>query len=63
MLNRRMLDMASQVIAVTDGSKFERRCMHKIVDVSDLDILITDSSAAATTLDGVRAAGVEVLIV
>jgi DeoR family transcriptional regulator of aga operon len=63
LLNRRMLDMASQVIAVTDGSKFERRCMHKIVDVSDLDILITDSSAAATTLDGVRAAGVEVLIV
>lgn len=63
LLNRRMVEMASQVIAVTDGSKFGRNCMHRIVDAADLDMLITDSSAPADALNVVRSAGVEVVVV
>jgi len=60
MLNRRMVKRARQVIAVTDGSKFGRTCMHRIVDVRDLTMLITDASAPAAIVDGTRAMGVAV---
>ncbi len=42
MLNRKMVQVARQVIAVTDQSKFGRVCLHRIIDLADLDDLITD---------------------
>jgi DeoR family transcriptional regulator of aga operon len=62
LLNRQMVRMASQVIAVTDGSKFGKKCLHKIVGIADLDLLVADASASAETLEEVRRQGVEVLI-
>lgn len=44
-LNRRMVETAREVIAVTDASKFGRICLHRIIDVADLDALITDTGA------------------
>ncbi len=41
-LNRKMVQAARQVIAVTDRSKFGRVCLHRIIDLADLDDLITD---------------------
>lgn len=62
LLNRRMVKRARQVIAVTDGSKFGRTCMHRIVDVEDLSMLITDASAPDAMIDGVRRLGVDVKV-
>lgn len=45
LLNRKMALAAQSVIAVTDSSKFGRVCLHQIVDVADLDGLVTDSDA------------------
>lgn len=45
MLNRKMVRVARQVIAVTDSSKFGRTCLHRIMGVEEVDMLITDDSA------------------
>lgn len=44
-LNRKMVAAARQVIAVTDSSKFGRVCLHRIIDISDIDALVTDAEA------------------
>lgn len=44
-LNRKMVESARQVIAVTDSSKFGKVCLHRIIDVSEVDMLITDNDA------------------
>lgn len=45
MLNRKMVEAARVVVAITDSSKFGRVCLHGIVAVSQLDALITDTAA------------------
>ncbi|TCP33559.1 transcriptional repressor AgaR [Sphingomonas sp. BK235] len=45
MLNRKMVRAAQQVIAVTDQSKFGRVCLHRILNVAEIDDLVTDTSA------------------
>lgn len=44
-LNRKMVETAREVIAVCDSSKFSRVCLHKIAEVRELDILITDKGS------------------
>lgn len=43
MLNRKMVQAAAQVIAVTDRSKFGRICLHRIMSIGEVDELVTDS--------------------
>ena len=43
MLNRKMVQAARQVIAVTDRSKFGRVCLHRIINVGEIDDLITNA--------------------
>jgi DeoR family transcriptional regulator, aga operon transcriptional repressor len=45
MLNRKMAEVAREVIAVTDSSKFGRVCLHRIIGVNELTGLITDTGA------------------
>jgi len=52
-LNRKMVQAARQVIAVTDHSKFGRVCLHRIIDLTELDDLITDGPVP----EGIAAAG------
>ncbi len=40
-----MVETAREVIAVTDASKFGKVCLHRIIDVAELDALITDTAA------------------
>jgi DeoR family transcriptional regulator of aga operon len=42
LLNRKMVDAAQKVIAVTDSSKFGRICLHRIIDIAAIDDLVTD---------------------
>jgi DeoR family transcriptional regulator, aga operon transcriptional repressor len=44
-LNRKMVETARRVIAVTDSSKFGKVCLHRIVDIGELDDLVTDRNA------------------
>lgn len=61
-LNRRMVEAATTVIAVTDGSKFNRICLHHIVDVDQIDVLVTDVHAPKQILDKCLERGVDVRI-
>jgi DeoR family transcriptional regulator, aga operon transcriptional repressor len=44
MLNRKMVEAAQQVIAVTDRSKFGRVCLHRIISIAEIDDLVTDEA-------------------
>ena len=44
-LNRKMVEAARRVIAVTDSSKFGKVCLHRIIDISEIDDLVTDADA------------------
>jgi len=44
MLNRKMVRAAREVIAVTDGSKFGRVCLHRIINIEDIHHLVTEGS-------------------
>lgn len=46
-LNRKMVKAAGQVIAVSDRSKFGRVCLHRIMNVAEIDDLVTDGADAA----------------
>ena len=56
-LNRKMVQAARRVVAVTDRSKFGKVCLHRIINVDELDVLVTDGpvpseiAAAAARLD------------
>jgi DeoR family transcriptional regulator, aga operon transcriptional repressor len=63
MLNRKMVSVARQVIAVTDSSKFGRACLHRIVGVEDITLLITDKDAPDYIKTGDPELGFEVQIV
>ena len=43
MLNRKMVQAARRVIAVTDATKFGRTCLHRIINVGEIDDLVTDA--------------------
>jgi len=60
MLNRKMVENAGTVIAITDSSKFGRVCLHRIIAVAELDTLITDKDAPAEIVQAIQQLGVEV---
>ncbi len=62
-LNRRMCEVAERIIVVTDSSKFNRSCLHKIIDSQRIDMIIVDEGIPADSLEGLRKAGVEVILV
>jgi len=59
MLNRKMVEAARAVVAITDSSKFGRICLHGIIPVSGLDALITDTNAPDEISQACRALGVD----
>lgn len=61
MLNRKMVEAARQVIAITDSSKFGKVCLHRIIPVSDLNVLITDSGAPQAVVQACQALGLELI--
>ena len=61
--NHTMVERAQRVIAVVDGSKVGTVTLAKLADLSEVDLLVTDSSADAAELARIRSAGVPVLVV
>lgn len=62
-INRKMIEAAEMVIAVTDSSKFDRQSFCRIARPSQLNMLITDSGIPQDYVDQLTGFGVEVRIV
>lgn len=62
-LNRVMIEIAKQVIIVTDSSKFYKRSFAFIAPISEVDIIITDQGLSAEDQRKLENAGVKVIIV
>lgn len=62
-LNRRMCEVAERIIVVTDSSKFNRSCLHKIIDTQRIHTIIVDEGIPAECLQELHRSGVEVIIV
>ena len=62
-LNRRMSEVAGQIVVVTDSSKFNSSSLHKIIDTQRIDTIITDDGISEGNLTGLRRMGVEVVLV
>jgi DeoR family transcriptional regulator of aga operon len=61
--NRAMLGRAQRVVVIADGSKLGKRTLARIGDITEVDELITDSSADAGSVAAIRAVGVKVTVV
>jgi DeoR family transcriptional regulator of aga operon len=62
-LNALMIRVSRQTIAVLDASKLGQRSLSVITPVKNLDMVISDNSAPAETVEALRAAGVQVVLV
>ena len=63
LLNRLMCDISSEIIAVTDSSKFDRRGFHVIRACTEITTLVTDSGLPQTYAQALTEAGVKLCIV
>ena len=62
MLNRKMVQGARVVIAITDSSKFGTTCLHRIIPITDIDVLITDTNAPEDIRHASQQLGFELLL-
>jgi DeoR family transcriptional regulator, aga operon transcriptional repressor len=62
-LNALMIRVSRQTIAVLDASKLGQRSLSVITPVRNLDMVISDSSAPPETVEALRGAGVQVVLV
>jgi Transcriptional regulators of sugar metabolism len=62
-LNALMIRVSRQTIAVLDASKLGQRSLSVITPVRNLDMVISDRSAPPETVEALRGAGVEVVLV
>ena len=63
LLNQLMMQQASQVIAVFDSSKFNKRSFSFVANVKDLNCIITDSAIPAGMATKLKAMNIDVKIV
>lgn len=61
-LNKVMMHAAQKVIVLADSSKFMRRGFSKIADLSDIDLIITDSGVPQAMRERLEEHGIELLI-
>jgi DeoR family transcriptional regulator of aga operon len=62
LLNRKMCEVAREIIVVTDSSKFGRICLHKILEPQRISKFITDAGIPAEAQEALTRMGVEVII-
>ncbi|MEP1448582.1 MAG: hypothetical protein ABJK37_20930 [Paraglaciecola sp.] len=63
LLNKLMCKVASEVIVVTDSSKFGHVCLHKILEPSGVRKIVTDQNIPKDYHEGLQRLGIEVIIV
>lgn len=62
-LNRRMCNIADEVIVVTDSSKFGKVSLHKILETARVDKIVTDEGIPKEYLQGLEQLGITVIVV
>jgi DeoR family transcriptional regulator of aga operon len=62
-LNGLMIRVSREVTAVADSSKFHRRSLSLIADLSDVQRIVTDDGADPQLVAGLRARNIEVMVV
>jgi len=62
-LNRIMCNAATEVIVVSDSSKFNKVCLYKIIEPSDISTLITDSGILPDFKEALISLGIKVIVV
>lgn len=62
MLNRKMVEAARTVVAISDSSKFGKVCLHRIIPIGDLNTLITDTNAPEDVRQASHQLGFELLL-
>jgi DeoR family transcriptional regulator, aga operon transcriptional repressor len=62
-LNRKMIQVATTIILVTDSSKFGRKSLSFIAKPEEIDVLITDSNIPGDITNSLRQKNVEVITV
>ena len=62
LLNRKMCEVAREIIVVADSSKFGRICLHKILEPQRISKFITDAGIPAEARAALTRMGVEVII-
>lgn len=50
-LKKKMISCARQVILLADHSKFEKAFLHKVCDLTDIDVIITDRNLDAAVME------------
>jgi DeoR family transcriptional regulator of aga operon len=62
LLNRKMCEVAREIILVTDSSKFGRVCLHKILEPQRISKVVTDDGIPAEAREALTRIGVQVII-
>jgi DeoR family transcriptional regulator of aga operon len=62
LLNRKMCEVAREIIVVTDSSKFGRVCLHKILEPQRISTLVTDDGIPPEAREALTRIGVQVII-
>ena len=62
-VNQGMVEIATETILVADSSKFGKRSLSRIVPLSNIDIIITDSSLPIETQTQLRTRDVKLILV
>jgi DeoR family transcriptional regulator, aga operon transcriptional repressor len=63
LLNRKMCEVAREIIVVSDSSKFGRICLHKILEPQRISKFITDAGIPREAHEALERMGVEVIVV
>ena len=62
LLNRKMCEVAREIILVTDSSKFGRVCLHKILEPQRISTVVTDDGIPVEAREALARIGVQVII-
>ena len=63
LMKRTLLESAAKTVVVATAAKLGSACPFAVAPVSAIDVLVTEASAPAAVLEGLRAAGVELVLV
>ena len=62
-LKKAMIRKAARVFAAVDHTKFSTRALNKVCGINDLDLVVTGKEAPPDSINALRSAGVEVILV
>jgi DeoR/GlpR family transcriptional regulator of sugar metabolism len=59
---RKMMEQSQQVVLLVDSSKFGQQALVRLCDVSDIDVVVTDTGLSEEYRDVVKSAGCELIV-